>query len=293
MTTLALAEVRFKQFLALTKPRVVQLIVFCAVIGMFLAVPGLPPPMTVFFATLGIALVAGAAAAVNCLVEQKIDALMQRTRGRPLPRGQVTSGSTLVFAAFVGGLGLLLLYRFVNPLTMWLTLATFVGYAVIYTVVLKPATPQNIVIGGASGAMPPVLGWAAVTYSVPPEALLLFLIIFAWTPPHFWALALYRTKDYARAGLPMLPVTHGAAYTRLQIVLYTVVLVLVTMLPYVIRMSGIIYLVAALALGGVFLAYSVRLYRDYSDSLARATFRYSILYLTALFSALLIDHYLQ
>jgi heme o synthase len=293
MTTLALAEVRFKQFLALTKPRVVQLIVFCAVIGMFLAVPGLPPPMTVFFATLGIALVAGAAAAVNCLVEQKIDALMQRTRGRPLPRGQITSASTLVFAGFVGGLGLLLLYRFVNPLTMWLTLATFVGYAVIYTVLLKPATPQNIVIGGASGAMPPVLGWAAVTDSVPPEALLLFLIIFAWTPPHFWALALYRTKDYARAGLPMLPVTHGAAYTRLQIVLYTVVLVLVTMLPYVIRMSGIIYLVAALALGGVFLAYSVRLYRNYSDSLARATFRYSILYLTALFSALLIDHYLQ
>ena len=293
MTTLALAEVRFRQFLALTKPRVVQLVVFCAVIGMFLAVPGLPPPMTVFFATLGIALVAGAAAAVNCLVEQKIDALMQRTRGRPLPRGQVTSGSTLVFAGFVGGLGLLLLYRFVNPLTMWLTLATFVGYAVIYTVLLKPATPQNIVIGGASGAMPPVLGWAAVTDSVPPEALLLFLIIFAWTPPHFWALALYRTQDYARAGLPMLPVTHGAAYTRLQIVLYTVVLVLVTMLPYIIRMSGIIYLVAALALGGVFLAYSIRLYRNYSDSLARATFRYSILYLTALFSALLIDHYLQ
>ena len=293
MTTLALAEVRFKQFLALTKPRVVQLIVFCAVIGMFLAVPGLPPPMTVFFATLGIALVAGAAAAVNCLVEQKIDAVMQRTRGRPLPRGQVTSSSTLVFAGIVGGLGLLLLYRFVNPLTMWLTLATFVGYAVIYTVLLKPATPQNIVIGGASGAMPPVLGWAAVTDSVPPEALLLFLIIFAWTPPHFWALALYRTKDYARAGLPMLPVTHGAAYTRLQIVLYTVVLVLVTMLPYVIRMSGILYLVAAFALGGVFLAYSIRLYRNYSDSLARATFRYSILYLTALFSALLIDHYLQ
>jgi protoheme IX farnesyltransferase len=293
MTTLALAEVRFKQFLALTKPRVVQLIVFCAVIGMFLAVPGLPPPMTVFFATLGIALVAAAAAAVNCLLEQKIDALMQRTRGRPLPRGQVTSVSTLVFAGFVGGLGLLLLYRFVNPLTMWLTLATFVGYAVIYTVLLKPATPQNIVIGGASGAMPPVLGWAAVTDSVPPEALLLFLIIFAWTPPHFWALALYRTQDYARAGLPMLPVTHGAAYTRLQIVLYTVVLVLVTMLPYIIRMSGVIYLVAALALGGVFLAYSIRLYRNYSDSLARATFRYSILYLTALFSALLIDHYLQ
>jgi len=271
----------------------VQLIVFCAVIGMFLAVPGLPPPATVFFATLGIALVAGAAAAVNCLVEQKIDALMLRTRGRPLPRGQVTSLSTLVFAGLVGGAGMLLLYAFVNPLTMWLTLATFLGYAVIYTVVLKPATPQNIVIGGASGAMPPVLGWAAVTNQVAPEALLLFLIIFAWTPPHFWALALYRTADYAKAGLPMLPVTHGAAYTRLQIVLYTVVLVLVTMLPYAIRMSGVIYLVAALALGGVFLAYAVRLYRDYSDALARATFRYSILYLTALFSALLIDHYLQ
>jgi protoheme IX farnesyltransferase len=293
MTTLALAEVRFRQFLALTKPRVVQLIVFCAVIGMFLAVPGLPPPATVFFATLGIALVAGAAAAVNCLVEQKIDAVMLRTRGRPLPRGQVTSLSTLVFAGLVGGAGMLLLYVFVNPLTMWLTLATFLGYAVIYTVVLKPATPQNIVIGGASGAMPPVLGWAAVTNQVAPEALLLFLIIFAWTPPHFWALALYRTADYAKAGLPMLPVTHGPEYTRLQIVLYTVVLVLVTMLPYAIRMSGVLYLVAALALGGVFLAYAVRLYRNYSDSLARATFRYSILYLTALFSALLIDHYLQ
>jgi len=293
MTTLALAEIRFKQFLALTKPRVVQLIVFCAVIGMFLAVPGLPPPATVFFATLGIALVAGAAAAVNCLVEQKIDAKMLRTRGRPLPRGQVTSRSTLIFAGLVGGTGMLLLYVFVNPLTMWLTLATFLGYAVIYTVVLKPATPQNIVIGGASGAMPPVLGWAAVTNQVAPEALLLFLIIFAWTPPHFWALALYRTQDYAKAGLPMLPVTHGAEYTRLQIVLYTVVLVLVTMLPFAIRMSGFLYLAAALALGGVFLAYAIRLYRNYSDSLARATFRYSILYLTALFSALLVDHYLQ
>ncbi len=293
MTTLALAEIRFRQFLALTKPRVVQLIVYCAVIGMFLAVPGLPPPSTVFFATLGIALVAGAAAAVNCLVEQKIDAVMQRTRGRPLPRGQVTSRSTLVFAGLVGGLGMLLLYLFVNPLTMWLTLATFLGYAVVYTIVLKPATPQNIVIGGASGAMPPVLGWAAVTNHVAPEALLLFLIIFAWTPPHFWALALYRTQDYAKAGLPMLPVTHGSSYTRLQIVLYTFVLVAVTMLPYAIRMSGVPYLIAALALGGAFLAYAIRLYRNYSDSLARATFRYSIVYLTALFSALLIDHYLQ
>jgi protoheme IX farnesyltransferase len=293
MTTLALAEIRFRQFLALTKPRVVQLVVFCAVIGMFLAVPELPPPSTVFFATLGIALVAGAAAAVNCLVEQKIDAVMQRTRGRPLPRGQVTSRSTLVFAGLVGGLGMVLLDLFVNPLTMWLTLATFLGYAVVYTIVLKPATPQNIVIGGASGAMPPVLGWAAVTNNVAPEALLLFLIIFAWTPPHFWALALYRTQDYAKAGLPMLPVTHGSSYTRLQIVLYTFVLVAVTMLPYAIRMSGVPYLIAALALGGAFLVYAIRLYRNYSDSLARATFRYSIVYLTALFSALLIDHYLQ
>jgi protoheme IX farnesyltransferase len=293
MTTLALAESRFRQFLALTKPRVVSLVVFCAVIGMFLAVPGLPPPAVVFFATVGIALVAGAAAAINCLVEQKIDAVMQRTRPRPLPRGEVTSRSTLVFAAMVGGLGLWLLYVYVNPLTMWLTLATFVGYAIVYTVLLKPATPQNIVIGGASGAMPPVLGWVAVTGDVAPEALLLFLIIFVWTPPHFWALALYRTQDYAKAGLPMLPVTHGRRYTQLMIVLYTVALVAVTLLPFAVRMSGYLYLVAAMGLGGLFLLYAVQLYRDYSDQLARATFRYSIYYLAALFSALLVDHYLR
>ena len=291
MTTLALAENRLKQLFALTKPRVVSLIVFCAVIGMFLATPDLPPPGVVFFATAGIALVAGAAAAFNCLVEQKVDALMARTRSRPLPRGELTSGSTIVFAGIVGGLGLLLLYRHVNALTMWLTLATFVGYAIIYTVLLKPATPQNIVIGGASGAMPPVLGWAAVTGDVGPEPLILFLIIFIWTPPHFWSLALYRVKDYANAGLPMLPVTHGARYTRLMIVLYTCALVAVTLLPYAIRMSGVLYLVAALALGGVFLVYAVQLYRDYSDELARATFKYSIFYLAALFSALLVDHY--
>ena len=291
MTSLALAESRFRQFLALTKPRVVSLIVFCAVIGMFLATPGLPPASVVFAATLGIALVAGAAAAVNCLVEQKIDAVMQRTRSRPLPRGDVTSLQTLVFAGLVGGAGLWLLYRYVNPLTMWLTLATFVGYAVIYTVLLKPATPQNIVIGGASGAMPPVLGWAAVANDVGPEALLLFLIIFAWTPPHFWALALYRTQDYAKAGLPMLPVTHGAKYTRLMIVLYTLALIAVSLMPVALRMSGAVYLVAALVLGGVFLAYAVQLYRRYSDELSRATFRYSIVYLSTLFAALLIDHY--
>jgi protoheme IX farnesyltransferase len=293
MSTIALAEIRFRQFLALTKPRVVSLIVFCAVIGMFLAVPGLPPAGIVFMATIGIALAAGAAAAINCLVEQKIDALMQRTRRRPLPRGELTSLQTLVFAFVVGGTGLWILFRFVNPLTMWLTLATFVGYAIVYTVLLKPATPQNIVIGGASGAMPPVLGWAAVANDVAPEALLLFLIIFVWTPPHFWALALYRTRDYAKAGLPMLPVTHGPEYTRLQIVLYTLALVAVSLLPFAIRMSGLLYLAAALALGGVFLGYAVWLYRSYSDELARATFRYSIVYLAALFSALLIDHYWQ
>jgi protoheme IX farnesyltransferase len=291
MTTLAITELRLRQFLALAKPRVVTLIVFTAVIGMFLAVPGAPPAGAVLFGTVGIALVAGAAAAINCLVEQKIDAVMHRTRIRPLPRGELTSMQTLGFALVVGGTGLWLLFRFVNPLTMWLTLATFVGYAVVYTVLLKPATPQNIVIGGASGAMPPVLGWAAVTGDVPAEALLLFLIIFIWTPPHFWSLALYRRDDYARAKLPMLPVTHGQRYTQLMIVLYTVVLVAATLLPYAIRMSGPLYLVAALGLGGVFLAYAIGLYRHYSDRLARRTFRYSILYLAALFSALLIDHY--
>jgi len=291
MTTLALPALRLRQFLALTKPRVVTLIVFTAVIGMFLAVPGVPPAHAVLFGTLGIALVAGAAAAVNCLVEQKIDAVMQRTRIRPLLRGQLTSRQTLVFAGVTGALGMWFLFRFVNPLTMWLTLATFVGYAVVYTVLLKPATPQNIVIGGASGAMPPVLGWAAVTGDVPPEALLLFLIIFIWTPPHFWSLALYRREDYRRAGLPMLPVTHGQRYTQLMIVLYTVVLFAATLMPYAIRMSGPLYLLAAVALGATFVGYAIRLYRRYSDSLARATFRFSILYLAALFSALLIDHY--
>jgi len=291
MTALTLAEHRFRQFLSLTKPRVVSLIVFCAIIGMFLATPGLPPAGVVLAATVGIWLVAGAAAAINCLVEQKIDAVMRRTSWRPLPRGELTSASSLAFAVIVGGAGLWILYRFVNPLTMWLTLLTFVGYAIIYTVLLKPATPQNIVIGGASGAMPPVLGWAAIANDVGAEPLLLFLIIFAWTPPHFWSLALYRTQDYAKAGLPMLPVTHGRRFTQLMIVLYTLVLVGVSLLPFAIRMSGFIYLAAAVALGGLFLAYAVQLYKDYSDALARATFRYSIVYLAALFSALLVDHY--
>jgi len=292
MTSLALTETRIRNFIALTKPRVVSLIVFCAVIGMFLATPELPRAGIVLFATVGIALVAGAAAAINCLVEQKIDARMMRTRRRPLPSGELSSMQTLVFACALGGVGLFLLYRYVNALAMWLTLATFVGYAVVYTVLLKPATPQNIVIGGASGAMPPVLGWAAVTNTIAPEALLLFLIIFVWTPPHFWALALYRRDDYARADLPMLPVTHGQRYTQLMIVLYTVVLVAVTLLPFVVRMSGLPYLVAALALGGRFVLFALRLYRSYSDKLARATFRYSITYLAWLFFALLVDHYL-
>jgi protoheme IX farnesyltransferase len=289
---------RLQQFLQLTKPRVNSLIVFTAVIGMFLAVPAeklLSPQFwtAALFATLGIALVAGSAAAVNCLVEQKIDAAMARTRARPLPMGTITSQETLLFAGVVGGAGLTLLYAFVNPLTMWLTLATFVGYAVIYTVLLKPLTPQNIVIGGASGAMPPVLGWAAVTGGISHDALLLFLIIFAWTPPHFWALALYRKKEYARAGVPMLPVTHGDRFTRLQVLLYTVILVAVTLLPFSTRMSGLVYVLAAAGLGGMFLIYAVRICLAYSDALAKKTFRYSIVYLSLLFAALLFDHYLR
>lgn len=298
MKTLALGQVsasrRLHAFYVLTKPRVNALIVFCAVIGMFLAVPeGLPAAATVFAATLGIACVAGAAAAMNCLIEQGIDARMARTRGRPLPRGELAPREVAGFAAVLGGCGLLLLHQAVNPLTMWLTLATFVGYAVVYTIFLKPRTPQNIVIGGASGAMPPVLGWAAVTGEVSADALLLFLIIFAWTPPHFWALALYRTADYARAGLPMLPVTHGSEYTRLSVLLYTLILFGVTLLPFATRMSGLIYLGAAVVLGARFIHYAWRLYRDYSDALARRTFRFSILYLSLLFAALLADHYLR
>jgi protoheme IX farnesyltransferase len=288
---LTASSLRLRQFLGLTKPRVVSLIVFCAAIGMFLAAPAMVPLGLLVAAVTGIWLVAGSAAAVNCLVERKIDAVMSRTRRRPLPRGELSSQQTLAFAAAIGGAGLWILYVHVNPLTMWLTFGTFIGYAVVYTVLLKPATPQNIVIGGASGAMPPVLGWAAVTGDVAPEALLLFLIIFAWTPPHFWALALYRTEDFAKAGLPMLPVTHGQRFTRLYVLLYTLVLFASALLPFAYGMSGRIYLAAALTLGGVFVAFAVRLYVSYSDALARRTFRYSIAYLALLFSALLVDHY--
>ncbi len=283
---------RLRALYSLTKPRVVSLIVFTAVIGMFLATPGVVPLHVLLAGTAGIAFVAGAAAAMNCLVEHKIDAKMRRTSWRPLPQGELSAAQTLAFAGALGGVGLWLLYHYVNALTMWLTLATFVGYAIVYTVILKPATPQNIVIGGASGAMPPVLGWAAVTGEVTIEPLLLFLIIFAWTPPHFWSLALYRTDDYARAGVPMLPVTHGKPYTRLQVLLYTVILFAVSLLPYMVRMSGLFYAAAALVLGAVFLGYAVRIYAAYSDAVAQKTFRYSIAYLALLFAALLVDHYL-
>jgi len=281
----------FQSFLALCKPRVTALIVFTAVIGMFLATPGMVPLTILLAATLGIGMASGAAAAFNCLIEQKIDARMARTRARPLPTGQVTSNETFIFASIMGSLGLFILYVLVNPLTMWLTLGTFVGYAVIYTVFLKPATPLNIVIGGASGAMPPILGWAAVNNVVSPEALILFLIIFAWTPPHFWALALYRREEYAKVGMPMLPVTHGEMFTRQHILLYTIILFAVALMPYGHGMSGLIFLGASLVLNIGFMAYAIALYRQYSDALAMRTFRYSIVYLMALFAALLVDHY--
>ena len=284
---------RLAAFFELCKPRVNSLIVFTAMIGMFLASPSFPPFGLFLAASIGIALVAGAAAAINCLIEQQIDALMARTRARPTARGEVSTAETLTLATLVGGFGLGVLHAFVNPLTMWLTLATFLGYAVIYTVLLKPATPMNIVIGGASGAMPPLLGWAAMTGEVGPEALVLFLIIFIWTPPHFWALACYRCADYARSGLPMLPVTHGIRLTCLHSLLYVVMLTAVTVMPYTLGMSGPWYLAAALLLDAIFLVYSVTLWRDYSDKLARLTFRYSIVYLTLLFAALLADHFLR
>jgi protoheme IX farnesyltransferase len=296
MTSTALpvapATNRWAQFYALTKPRVVQLIVFCALIGMLLAQPGLPDLKVAGAAVVGIWLVAAAAAAFNCLVEQHIDRKMARTSWRPTAKGELTNTQTLLFSGALCGLGSLVLWVWVNPLTMWLTFATFVGYAVVYTVVLKPLTPQNIVIGGASGAMPPVLGWAALRNDVGPEAIVLCLIIFLWTPPHFWALALYRTEDYRRAGLPMLPVTHGPEFTRLQVLLYTLVLFASTLLPFIIGMSGLIYLASAVVLGLMFIHYAWQLWRHYSDALARKTFRFSIWHLSLLFAALLLDHYL-
>ena len=293
MTPSSLAPTpRWRQYWALTKPRVTQLAVFCAIIGMFLATPGMVPWSVLIGGSLGIWFLAGAAFAVNCLVEQKVDAKMRRTAWRPSATGEITPLQILVFAAIIGLIGMLLLWFFANPLTMWATLITFVGYAIIYTLLLKPATPQNIVIGGLSGAMPPALGWAAVANDLPAEAWLLVLIIFTWTPPHFWALALYRREDYKQSGLPMLPVTHGEKFTLLHILLYTLVLIAATILPFVYKMSGHFYLVSALILGGIFLAYAIALYKKYSDELAKKTFRFSIIYLSLLFAALLIDHYL-
>jgi heme o synthase len=280
-----------KSFFSLCKPRVTSLIVFTAIIGMLLATPGMVPLGLLIATTLGVAFASGAAAAFNCLIEHQIDAKMARTRGRAIPTGMVSSSETMLFASVLGATGLAILYFYVNPLTMWLTFATFVGYAVIYTVFLKPATPMNIVIGGASGAMPPILGWAAVTNTVSPESLIMFLIIFAWTPPHFWALALYRREEYAKVGMPMLPVTHGEAFTLLHILLYTVILVAVSLMPFGLGMSGWIYLVSTIILDGIFLVYVIGLYRHYSDDLAKRTFKYSIIYLTLLFAALLVDHY--
>ena len=285
----------FKQYNALTKPRVIQLIVFCALIGMVLAVPGLPSTQgwqLMALACLGSWLVAGAAAAFNCLVEKSIDAKMRRTAWRPTARGQLSDWQALLFSVTLCALGSVLLYVWVNPLTMWLTFATFVGYAIIYTLVLKPRTPQNIVIGGASGAMPPVLGWAAMTGQVGAEAAILFLIIFLWTPPHFWALALYRVEDYRQSGLPMLPVTHGNEFTRLHIFLYTLLLAAACLMPFAFGMSSWLYLVCATVLSLGFIAYAVALMREYSDALARKTFRFSLIHLTALFAAFLLDHYL-
>jgi protoheme IX farnesyltransferase len=284
---------RAAQYLALTKPRVTQLAVFCAVIGMFLSSPGMIRWQVLIGGTVGIWLLAGSAFAVNCLVEQKIDAMMRRTAWRPSARGQITPAQIIAFSSVLGALGMWTLNTFTNPLTMWLTFATFVGYAIVYTIILKPSTPQNIVIGGASGAMPPALGWAAATGTVPAEAWILVLIIFVWTPPHFWSLALYRRQDYEKAGLPMLPNTHGEWYTRLHILLYSVVLFVVSLLPFIARMSGVLYLCAALVLSAIFVGYAWKIWRAYSDSLARRTFRYSILYLSLLFAALLVDHYVR
>ena len=294
MTTISIqpAMHQVSEYIALTKPRVITLVVFCAFIGMLLAPSERMTPGLVAAATLGITLVAAAAAALNCLIEQKIDSIMARTRARPLPRGALSGRATLIWSSGLCLAGMAILYYGVNALTAWLTLATFIGYAIIYTVILKPLTPQNIVIGGLAGAMPPVLGWAAMTGDVSGQAWLLALIIFVWTPPHFWALALYRSREYAKAGVPMLPVTHGSKFTRLHILLYTWLLTAVTLMPFVIRMSGWLYLVPTLVLDGIFLVYAWLLWQNYSDRVAQKTFRYSIFYLSALFSALLIDHYL-
>ena len=284
---------RASQYWALTKPRVTQMAVFCAVIGMFLATEGLPDWRIVVAATIGIWLLTGAAFAVNCLAEREIDARMARTARRPMALGDITVMQTVVFATVIGGAGMWILYTMVNPLTMWLTFVTFIGYAIIYTMILKPSTPQNIVIGGLSGAMPPALGWAAIANEVPMEAWLLVLIIFVWTPPHFWALALYRRDDYAKSGLPMLPVTHGMQFTQFHVWLYSIALAATTLLPFAVHMSGLIYLASAVILNAVFLHHAWKIYRHYTDQVARKAFTWSIIYLSLLFAALLVDHYIK
>lgn len=282
----------WREYYELCKPRVVALIVFTAIVGMFLATPGMVPTQALIFGSLGIALGAASGAAINQLVESRIDAIMARTMNRPLPAGRVDNVSALVFALILGLISMTILVVLVNTLTALLTFLSMIGYAVVYTLFLKRATSQNIVIGGAAGATPPVLGWTAVTGQVDPQALFLFLIIFAWTPPHFWALAIHRHQEYAKVGLPMLPVTHGLAYTRLHVLLYTIVLFLVSLLPFVTRMSGWFYLVGAVAFGGVFLYYAIALYRTDDARLAMKTFGYSIIYLMGLFTFLLVDHYI-
>jgi protoheme IX farnesyltransferase len=282
----------WRDYLALCKPKIVALIVFTAVVGMFLAVPGMVPPYALVFGTLGIGLAAASAAAINHVVDQRIDSIMSRTRRRPLPSGHITEQAAIIFAFFLCAVSMLILTFLVNALTAGLTLVSLVGYGFIYSIYLKRATPQNIVIGGASGAAPPVLGWAAVTGTLDPHALLLFLIVFAWTPPHFWSLAIARRKDYANANIPMLPVTHGQEFTRLHILLYTLLLFVISILPFTFYMSGTVYLFGALLLGGRFLFLAVRMQTNHSDHLAMKTFGYSIFYLMALFALLLVDHYI-
>jgi len=292
-TTALKTETRasWRDYLELCKPKVVALIVFTALVGMLLATPGMVPLDTFVFGILGIGLASGAAAAVNHVVDQKIDAIMGRTHNRPLPQGSVSSRDALVFAVGIGTISMLMLVFFVNILTAMLTFISLIGYAVVYTMYLKRATPQNIVIGGAAGAAPPLLGWTAVTGTVDPGALLLFLIIFTWTPPHFWALAIHRVEEYRKVDMPMLPVTHGKDYTRLQILLYTILLFVVTLLPFSYGMSGFLYLAGAVVLNIGFMFYAVMLYRNDDESLPMRTFGYSIVYLMALFAFLLVDHY--
>lgn len=280
-----------REYYQLTKPRVVGLIIFTAVVGMFLSTPGMVDPAILLLGTLGIGLAAASGAAMNQILDRDTDGVMSRTRHRPLPKGNLNPMQAMVFACMLSMASMLILAIWVNTLTAVLTFASMVGYAVIYTVFLKHATPQNIVIGGAAGAMPPVLGWTAVTGQVSSDALLLFLIIFCWTPPHFWALALYREKEYASVGIPMLPVTHGRRFTQLYIVCYTLLLAAVSIMPFATRMSGLLYLVGALVLNGWFIGYAVALYRNYSDRLARRTFLFSIQYLAWLFAIMLVDHY--